>query len=386
MAALRLLILLAFLLPGPLRGAGPAATDPLYDELEGPALAEALVRDGKLTDARGVLSGLSRSESNSALAGKVRGEIALLEGNPAEAARQFETALAAQPQEALRPYLNLGLARSLQRLGRHEECAKAAEAAGELAFRSEPDVLLRAGCERAANRLADAWATLSRARAVGLGSGPLMEHLRLMLFLGLREQASRAVQEQLLEAATPSDALAMAEVLLEAGAKEESLLALETARLRFPYDQDILLAVAPVYFSKGLKRATAEAFSLAAARDRTYAEHAAETLRQAGARQRSRYVNLFIPGEKERGRQKLALAVESSRWDLVASMDSLVRRSALEGDDEVSYALAYSLVRGSERARALSYLESVKTPGLLGKVTALMKTISDCSARNWRCH
>jgi hypothetical protein len=177
----------------------------------------------------------------------------------------------------------------------------------------------------------------------------------------------------------------MAEALLEGGAREESLLALETARLRFPKDQDLLVAIAPRYFARGLKRATAEAFSLAALRDPKFAEHAAETLRQSGSQQRSRYFNIFIPGEKERVRQKLALAVEGSRWDLVASMDSLVRRTSLVHDDEVSYALGYSLLRGGEKERARSYLESVRAPGQLAKVSALIKVLEGCPAQTWRC-
>lgn len=372
----KIVLLLTLLFCGPLLAAPNGASDPLYDELEGAALAEALVRDGKLEDARAVLKDLPGREARTPRTVKAWGELELASGRPAEAAAHFQRALE-QGQAPLASELQLGLARAEQRLGRHEDCAKAAQRARALIFQSEADVLLKAGCERAGKMPSAAWETLVRGRQAGHGFGPVLEHLRLMLSLGLREEASRLAQEEISRGASSADALAMAEALMESGAREESLLALETARLRFSEDQDILLAVAPLYFAKGWKRATAEVFSLVAGRDPAYAEHAAETLRQAGSRQRSRYWNIFIAGEKERVRHKVALAVEGGRWDLVSSMDSLVKRSAWEGDDEVSYALAYSLLRGGGKERALAYLQSIRTSSLLGKVSALMKTITE---------
>ncbi len=380
---IRLFILLIIVVPAV--ALADAASDPLYDELEGPALAEALLRDGKQGDCRKVLDSLSSGDNRKPLAGKVRGELALLEGKPAEAASHFQGAIDKGADAELAQKLYLGLARAEQRRGKHKECAAAAVAAGSLVFKDETDLLLRSGCEKSSGKFTAAWQTLAEGRKAGLGTGVLVEHLRLMLDLQLREEAFQTVQKEMLKVNSSADAMAMAEVLAEGGAKQESLLALEIARLRFPTDQDLLLAIAPLYFSQGMKRATAESFALASVRDRSYAEHAAETLRQTGSRQRSRYMNQFIPGEKERGRQRLALAVESSRWDLVASMDSLVKRTALEGDDEVSYALAYSLLRGGERERAQSYLESVKTSSLLTKVSALLKNIEGCATKGWRC-
>lgn len=383
-----LLSLIALLAPPAPAGAAPAAaSDPLYDELEGADLAAALLRDGKHAAARAALEGLAASERRrrAALVALLEGELALASGNPSEAVPRFEAGLAAEGAAPLRGELELALARAHERSGRPKDCAAAATRAADLAYRTETEALRKASCERAAGDAVAAWGTLDRAIGTGLGFGARIEKARLMLSLGLREEASLQAQEHIAGRATVSEALALAEALLEAGAKEEALLALETARLRFPHDQEVLLAVAPLYYARGLKRATADAFALASVHDPSYAEHAAETLRQAGGRQRSRYLNIYIPGERERGRQKLALAVEGSRWDLVSSMDSLVRRTKLDDDDEVSYALAFSLLRGGDLGRSRSYLERVKGAGLLAKVSALFKSLEDCGVKAWRC-
>jgi len=374
-------------LPLVARSAPIAAGDPLYDEYEGAELAAMLLRDGKNDAAKAALEGLSRSErkEKAALIGKLNGDISLLEGRTSEAASHFLRALQENATESLRMQLELGLARAYQRLGKPSDCAKAASRAGELVFRQEGDALVKAACERAAGENGAAWKTLDRAGELKLGFSVNLEKVRLMLSMGLRQEASLRVLSHIAGKATPSEAMALAEALLEAGAKEESLLALEMARLRFPNDQEVLLAIAPLYFAKGLKRATAEAFTIASVRDHNYAEHAAETLRQFGARQRSRYLNLFIPGEKERGRQKLALAVESSRWDLVASMDGFVKRTSLEEDDEVNYAVGFSLLRGGEGERSRSYLEKIRSPSFLPKVSALFKSIEECGKKSWLC-
>ena len=364
------------------------ASDPLYDEFEGVELAQALLRDGKVEATKAALQRVSPSESatKAAQIGKIKGEIALLEGAPARASTQFNDALRAPGADLVRAELELGLARAYHRLDKTTDCAAAATRAGTLATRNESDLLMKAACERGSGNNVAAWRTLGEGRILGRGFGPLLEHVRLMLSMKLTAEAQALVLNHLAQKlTTPSEALALAEALQESGARESALLALETARLRFPTDQDILLAIAPQYFAKGWKRATAEAFTLAAVRAPEYAEHAAETLRQAGSRQRSRYWNMYIPGEKERGRQKLALAVENSRWDLVASMDSLVKRTALDNDDEVSYALAFSLLRSGDRERARSYLEKVRSPGLLAKVSALFKSLEECTKLSWRC-
>lgn len=374
------LIYLLLFSPGLSLAENSPASDPLYDEFEGVELAQALLRDGKPDAAKAVLAKISsgEKETKAAQLGKIRGELSLLEGAPAAASTHFRDALSATGANTIRAELELGLARAYHRLDKASDCAAAAERAGALVFRREADLLMKASCERSAGENAAAWKTLREGRMLGRGFGPTLEHVRLLLSMKLMAEAHELIQAHLVRGATTSsEALALAEALQEAGAKQEALLVLETARLRFPTDQDILLAIAPQYFAKGWKRATAEAFTLAAVRAPDYAEHAAETLRQAGSRQRSRYWNLYIPGEKERGRQKLALAVEASRWDLVASMDSLVKRTSLESDDEVSYALAFSLLRGGEKVRARSYLEKIRSPGLLGKVSALFKTLGE---------
>ncbi len=385
---MKLPLLFAFLFSITALAAPQFVSDPLYDEFEGVALAQALLRDGKFEATKYVLERLSSSEiaRNAVLVGKVRADLSLAQGDPGAAIGFYQQALKPDSPGSVKEELELGLARALQRLGRSAECARSASRAGELVYRVEADVLMKAGCERASGNSLEAWETLLKGRAGGLGFGPVLDHLRLALSLGLREEAFQLALTHIESAsASSSEALSLAESLHEHGARQEALLTLEAARLRFPDDQHILLAIAPLYFAKGWKRATAEAFTVAAVSDSSYAEHAAETLRQSGSGQRSRYWNLYIPGEKERGRQKLALAVEKSRWDLVSSMDNLVKRSALEHDDEVSYALAFSLLRAGEAPRARSYLEKIKSQGLMGKVSALFKSIEECGKRGWRC-
>lgn len=131
--------------------------------------------------------------------------------------------------------------------------------------------------------------------------------------------------------------------------------------------------------------AVEEGFSRAALSDGKYAYHAAEINRQAGRYERSQFFNARIPDDKERLKQKLAIYVDKGQFAMIASLESILQRSPLINDDEIRYALAYSLVRTGEYKRPLQYLAKITNKDFLEKTVILRNALTDCVENNKVC-
>ena len=70
---------------------------------------------------------------------------------------------------------------------------------------------------------------------------------------------------------------------------------------------------------------------------------------------------------------------------MIASLESVLSRSELAKDDEIRYALAYSLVRVGQISEPLKYLAQITKPELIEKTTVLRKTLLDCEAKKATC-
>lgn len=359
----------------------PEAKDQIYDEFEGIKLAEALHRDGKNNAALEVLKSLSPKENSSSEAKRIIGDIQLAEGNPAQAEKSFQSALASA-NETQTPALYERLAQARSRLNKKPSCARAASAAGDRMYSSEGTILLKARCEWETNA---AWSTLQRGAETIPAFSLTLEKTKFLLsrklFVAAYELAYSRIQSPL----SSSEILQLAEIFAQLGRQEEAMKLLELGKLRYPMDSDISLALAPLYHQRGWVHATLSAFERASLKDAKYAEHSAELNRQLGARHRAQMFQPLIPGEKERVRQRLALAVETSRWELVSSLDSTVKRAGLQNDDEVNYAMAFSLARIGSLERSSGYLQRIRSSGLLVKTAALRKILDGCEANPAEC-
>lgn len=340
-----------------------AVKDPVYDDFEGLDLVEALIRDGRLDSAESELRNFKTSERRIKLMGDI-----------AYARQDFKTALENYSRLPLTPMYRLLKGRASAQLQRSEQCVENFHLSGDLWLNSENDVTLKATCEFRVKLFAESFATLLAGSKRHPTYGLQRERVSLLLELALSQSALTAALERAQEC-TSSELLGLAELFHNKKMNRETLILLELGRTRFPLDVDVNLSIAKAYFTKGDLRATAEAFEQAARLDRKFAYHAAEIRRQIGHKQIAAYWLPLISDEKEKLRARLAGYVDSNSYPLIASMESVLRISALNQDDEVRYALGYSLYRQGEIEKPLKYLSQIRSPHHLERAALLRKSI-----------
>jgi hypothetical protein len=204
----------------------------------------------------------------------------------------------------------------------------------------------------------------------------------LQLDLNLVNQALKTSLSNNAQRST-TELLALAELFHNKKASLEALTLIELARARSPFDLDTNLSAAQVYFQRGDLRSTANAFARASIRDRSFAYHATEMHRQLRNFQTATYHAQFIPHAKERLKARMAMYVDGGKFPLIASLDSLISRSELKNDDEMRYALSYSLLRQGNFNRPLIHLNRIRGPEFLQKAALLKKAALDC--RTGKC-
>lgn len=337
--------------------------DPVYDELEGLPLIDSLIRDGRLSQAETELKSIN--ERTDAYHHSV-GHLHMARENWAAARDSYRRATPTDRRD-------LWLARSYERLEAFNECVSAFENSGALWLNSEADSIRKAACEFKAGRIRAAWSTLTQAFDRYRSFSLQRERVSLALECGLSQEALElALGDNLL---TSGEWLALAELFHLKKLDQEALILLEWARLRAPFDVDVNLSLAQVYFAKGMKLATVEAFHRASLTQPKYHYHLAEFHRQAGRHVQAQYHNILIPEKNEKFKAQLAQLIDRQHYPLIGAMEPLVLRSDLNRDDEVRYAMAYALSRQGEAGRSLFYLSRIQRPELLEKTAHLKRRI-----------
>ncbi|MCO5113956.1 MAG: hypothetical protein M9899_07255 [Bdellovibrionaceae bacterium] len=244
------------------------------------------------------------------------------------------------------------------------------------------DVLMYSECAYQVQNYEKSFAMLNLA----IEATPVFElakaRVELLLKLGLYRQALGASQKWLEEnLSTVTECLSLIEQFYKKSLMDETLMLLEMSRVRFPQDLDINLTFSQILFQKRLLLSAEEGFARAALTDRQYFYHAAEINRQIKKYQRAQFLNSFIGEETERLKQRVATYVDMNKYSLLASLEPTISRSDLIKDDEVKYALAYSLISVGQVEEPLGYLVAIEKPELLEKSILLRKTLSESHSK-----
>jgi tetratricopeptide (TPR) repeat protein len=280
----------------------------------------------------------------------------------------------------------LWIARNYFQMKDFDQCVSSYKSIAFNQHALESDFLAKAECEFKKKKYEEAWKTLWIARERYLSFAVERELIALQVAMGMsREALVRSLNWLSQGEHLATHFLNLSEIFQAKASTREALILLELGRVRHPLQVDLNLSLAQVHFQKGLLLAAEEAFSRAALSDGKYYYHTAELNRQTGRFERSLYFNGFIIDEKERLKQKIATYVDANRYSLIASMDSVIQRSELQKDDEIRYALAYSLVRVGIVEKPLYYLSQITKPELIEKTTVLRQALLDCQAKKGAC-
>ncbi|MCJ8277338.1 MAG: hypothetical protein MJK18_10895, partial [Bdellovibrionales bacterium] len=112
---------------------------------------------------------------------------------------------------------------------------------------------------------------------------------------------------------------------------------------------------------------------------------ASELLRQVGKSYRSRYLNFQTLDPKKRLKQKLSLYLEEDNYHSLKLMIPQLRQHQLLEDEELRYAVAYSLFRTGDFKKSESYLRMIERDDLFEKSLKLRDEISKCKSETWAC-
>jgi hypothetical protein len=184
---------------------------------------------------------------------------------------------------------------------------------------------------------------------------------------------------------TETDLFLLLDQFKEKKANRELMPLLEYLRIAYPDNTDLLLYYAQFSFGEKLYHAAADAFSLASFNRPTFAYHGAEVLRNLKKFDRSRFMQFFIPEEKQLLKQKMALWLDQGKFREISTLKRTIPRSELRADDEANYTLAYSLLKTGQLEDVTRPLNRVIKAELLPKATALQKIWESCQLTNNPC-
>ena len=280
----------------------------------------------------------------------------------------------------------MGLARTYFQAKDFKNCQKTYFHITTNKYAQEIDFIWKANCERQIKRKDWAWLTLQLAQKIFASYNVEVERIQLLLDLKMNHEALSASLRWFSNHLSPATHyLNIAEMFQVAKSTGEALAVLEMARAQHPAHMDINLVLSQVYFQKGMLNAAEEGFRRAALSDAKYYYHSAELNRQTRHYERSLYLNALVVDEKERLKQKIATYVDANKYSLIASLDAVIQRSELQKDDEVKYALAYSLVRVGNFEKPLKYLSQITKSELIEKTTVLRQTLLECQEKKDVC-
>ena len=367
------LVLLATLL---LAGAWPAMA---ADEVDYLALATLLTRDGAFDRAEDALAKVDPAAEGVDLARyhTVRGLIALERKRLGEAAEAFAQAIAAGQAD---PSVHLYRAQALLGLERYADALAALEAAGDTVESLSGVWTMRAHAHWMLGQRQAAMDTLSRA---GTRFPDNHQFLRRQVFYLIESglyQAAADLGRRYLERAdgNATDHVAIATALRRSGSAEQALRFLETARLRFPDDGDVIKALAQTYAQQGQMLAAAELLVRQAEREPALFAEASELFRRAGHLARALQLNARIPDPQRRLKQRVGLLVQQQAFEQVVGLEAALRRVGLMDDEDLRYALAYARFKGGAFDEAERHLQALRRPELFRKATELRALMQDC--------
>jgi tetratricopeptide (TPR) repeat protein len=178
---------------------------------------------------------------------------------------------------------------------------------------------------------------------------------------------------------------AFSEALIKAKRYEDALLLLETARLRYPDDKNVVIQLARAYMEGGHLFVAARLFEQASRVNPDLTLDAAELYRRAGRPGRAVRLNEKVADQKSKVRQRLGLLIELERFDEAVSLAPRLARLGLIDEDAVRYGLAYAHFMTGRFEAAEKALEPISDPALFEKALQLRKIMGTCASAKWQC-
>lgn len=356
------------------------------DDIDYVALSARMIKDGHFDRARLLLDQVDVKKPGLDLPRfhTLRGLALLEQKNYSAAERSLKSAIAAGQKEAI---VYVYLAQAHFGLKDYQNAISAVQKAGD-AGRDTPGLFL---LRSQAHWELKEYAAAIRALDEGAAAFPQQpDFARTKLFylidLGLFQEVAQLGDRYLSRAdATAEDYAAVGEGLRRSRQFRKARDVLESARLRFPSDEKLLVLLAHTYLDDEHPLIAAMIFEEAARLYPQYALEAAELYSRAGRHERALTLNAAVGDQKAKMKQRLSILLKLERSEAIASMAPRLSRLGLLEDDQIRYALAYGLFKSGDFEQAERQLKHITDGTLFENALQLRRAMQACKEAGWEC-
>ena len=246
---------------------------------------------------------------------------------------------------------------------------------------------LRADCYWKAGKKNSAIDSLSRGAKLFPKDVTLLKQ-RFYYFsdLKLYQEAIRSAKQYMrVQKPSPKEYLALAQMLMGGGQKDEAIKVLEESLMKFPKDATSKVLLGHLYLKKEMIHTTASLFEEASVYDSKYTKEASEIYRRAKDLSHSLYLNANIKDKVEKLKQKIAIYLDRGEFEKVIGLKDALKRYKMLDDDNLRYALGYAYYMSKDYEGANENFKKINSNELFEKATVIRKNIEKCQSNPLEC-
>jgi len=249
------------------------------------------------------------------------------------------------------------------------------------------EYMLRADCYWKMNDKDSAVAMLSSgAKVFPQDQSLLKQKFYYFTQLGLYQEAIISAKAYM-KRATPNakEYMALAQMLLAGGQREEAVKVLEETKMLFPTNAKVNMLLGHLYMKKGMQFTTANLFEQGSYFEHKYTKEAAELHRRVGLIPHALYLNSQVSDKQEKLKQKIAIYVDRGEYEKVIGLIDALKRYKMLEEDSIRYAVAYAYYMAKDYEEAEVQLKKITDNELFSKATIIRKNIEKCQDNSMEC-
>ncbi len=345
-------------------------------------VAAVMIRDGNYERASSALEKVDLGNSDKSRYYTLRGLVSIRVGDYPEAVANFEHAVR-EGQDG--PVINVYLAQAYYATEQYENALGAIAAIQNLnqypaLYGIRAEALWRLG------RHDEAFVVLTRAISLFPSQTQFArQRIFYLIELDLTQAAAEASVEYLEGMEDDSEAyVTIGEALRRGDMVDLSIRTLEMARIRYPGNERVLLALAQAYLSAEMPRIAGGMVEEAAATNNALYHDAAEIYRRAGAYSKALYLNSQIVDQERKALQRFNLLIGMERYEEAVALEPRLVRSGASTEDATRYALAFALFQTRRLDRAAAYVNQISSVEYFRRATQLRRAIETIRAQDFQ--